>query len=110
MRLAIAAALLLVSACSSGQPDERRRPLDRLHQDARCSEPTSADMRELHARSLDNVGVVSSESVAIDVAYAYLKAVYPDDRHLRPMTANLDRGVWTVNGTLPKGSIGGVAG
>lgn len=67
-------------------------------------------MRERHVHVLDNAGVVSSESVAIAVAYAYLKVVYPDDRHLRPMRASLEHGVWTVNGTLPKGWIGGVAG
>jgi len=53
---------------------------------------------------------VNSESIAKDVAYAYLKGVYPNDRHLRPMTATSTDGVWTVNGTLPSGSVGGVAG
>jgi hypothetical protein len=110
MRLAIALALLLVSACSSQHSDDRQRPVDRFHQDARCAEPVGADMRERHVHVLDNAGVVSSESVAIAVAYAYLKVVYPDDRHLRPMRASLEHGVWTVNGTLPKGWIGGVAG
>jgi hypothetical protein len=110
MRLFFASALFLVAACSSEHRDEQRRPLDALHQDTRCKEAASFDKREPHHRVLSHAGLISSESIAKDVAYSYLKAVYPDDRYLRPMTATLSNGVWTVNGTLPKAMLGGVAG
>jgi hypothetical protein len=104
MRLLLASVLLLVSACSSGSSDEQRRPLDRAHQDRRCAEALN-----LYGHEPEN-GVVSSESIAKGVAHAYLKSTYPEDHHLRPMTAILSNGVWTLTGTLPTGSIGGVAG
>jgi hypothetical protein len=110
MRLILASVLLLVAGCSSQHSDEQQRPLDRLHQDPRCSEEISSDKRDPHHRVLSDAGVISSESIAKDVAYGYLKAVYPDDRYLRPMTATLSNGVWTVNAGLPKEMIGGVAG
>lgn len=103
MRLVLASVLLL-AGCSSAHSDERRRPLDRLHQDSRCAETVN-----LYGHEPDD-GVVSSESIAVDVAYAYLKAIYPDDRYLRPMRARLNNGVWVVNGSLPKHMLGGVAG
>jgi hypothetical protein len=104
MRFVLAAAILSVSACSPNKGDEQQRQLDRVHQDRRCAEPVS-----LYSHEPTN-GIASSERIAKDVAFAYLKGIYPNDRHLRPMTATLSNGVWTVNGTLPKGSIGGVAG
>ena len=104
MRFLLTSALLCLSACSSGHSDEERRPLDRVHQDRRCAQALNLYGHEPIG------GVVSSERIAKEVAYAYLKAIYPNDRHLRPMTAILSNGVWAVNGTLPKGSIGGVAG
>jgi len=104
MRLLFASTLFVVSACSSSHSDEQRRPLDRTHQDQRCAEPV-----DLYGREPQD-GIVSSPSIAEDVAYTYLQAIYPNDRHLRPMTATLKNGVWTVNGRLPKGSVGGVAG
>jgi hypothetical protein len=110
MRLLLASALLLVSACSSDHSDERHRPLDRLHQDPRCAETTNVDMRAPQDRVVGRDGVVSSESIAKQIAYSYLNAVYPKDITLRRMTATLSNGVWIVNGTLPKDSFGGVAG
>jgi hypothetical protein len=103
-------ALAFVGGCSPDNSDQQSRSLDRGHEDPRCAEPTTFDAREPHHRVLSSSGVVSSEAVAKEVAYSYLKAVYPDDRHLRPMKATLNDGVWTVNGTLPKGWLGGVAG
>src|SRR5205085_7147284 len=97
MRLLLASTLLLVPACSSEHRDESR-PLDASHQDARCSEGARFDEREPHHSILRSACVISSESIAKDVAYSYLKAVYPNDRHLRPMEASLNKGVWTVNG------------
>jgi NTF2 fold immunity protein len=102
-------AVFLVAACSSNHSDEQQRVLDVLHQDPRCREAASVDIREPHVRLVGSAGVVSSERIAQDIAYAYLRAIYPDDQHLRPMTASLTKGVWTVNGTLPKGRLGGVA-
>ncbi len=107
MRLLLATVVLSVSACSSAQPDEQRRKLDRLHQDPRCDEAVT--MREPQVRFVGSAGVVNSESIAKDIAYTYLKAVYPEDRHLRPMRVTFRNGVWTVNGTLPKDMVGGVA-
>jgi hypothetical protein len=104
MRLPLASALLFSSACSSGHSDDQRRALDRVHQDRRCAEAVNLYGREPAG------GAVSTESIAKDVAYAYLKSLYPNDRHLRPMTATLTDGVWTVNGTLPTGSVGGAGG
>lgn len=104
MRLLLSSALLFLWACSSSHSDEQRRPIDRVHQDRRCIEAVNLYGHE------PTGGVVSSESIAKDVAYRYLKAVYPNDRHLRPMIATLSNGVWTVNGTLPGPSTGGVAG
>src|SRR5689334_18783818 len=102
MRPFLALALFLVSACSSEHRDEQPRPLDVLHQDARCAEAASFDKRMPDHRILSSAGVISNESVAKDIAYSYLKTVYPEDRYLRPMTATLSNGVWVVNGTLPK--------
>ena len=110
MRLLFASALFLVCASSSKQSDEQRRPLDRAHQDARCNEEASFDKRMPDHRVLSDAGVISNERIAKDVAYGYLKTVYPDDPYLRPMTATLAKGVWTVNGTLPKEMLGGVGG
>lgn len=110
MRLLLVFAALSICGCSSGQADERRHKLDRLHQDPRCNEAVSTDMREPHVRSVGSDGVVNTERVAKNIAHTYLKVVYPEDRHLRPMRVTLSNGVWTVNGTLPKGLVGGVAG
>jgi hypothetical protein len=104
VRSTLTSALLVVSACSSSNPDEQRQSLDRLHQDRRCAEAVNLYGNEPEG------GVVSSVGVAEDVAFRYLSAIYPDDRHIRPMRASLRNGVWTVNGTLPKDWIGGVAG
>jgi hypothetical protein len=101
MRLVVASALLFLCACSHQDRDDSWRALDRVHQDQRCAEPVGFYEPK--------GGVVSSASIGEAAAYAYLKAIYPNDNHLRPMTANLTNGVWTVSGTLPKGSVGGVA-
>jgi len=81
------------------QQESQPRSLDRQHQDPRCAE----------AGDFPADGVVGSEAIAKDVAYRYLKSVYLDDRHIRPMRATLKSGVWAVRGTLPEGWIGGVA-
>ncbi|TAK09845.1 MAG: hypothetical protein EPO38_08880 [Rhizorhabdus sp.] len=104
MRLIFISALSVLGACSPENQDGQRHPLDRLKQDPGCSKPV-----DLYGHEPDG-GVVSSAGIAKNVAYQYLRAVYPEDQHLRPLQASLRGGVWTVNGTLPEGSIGGVAG
>jgi hypothetical protein len=103
MRLLLAS-LFFVTACSSGRADEQRHELDRVNGDRRCAEPVNIYGHEPES------GVVSTASIAKNVAFSYLKVVYPEDRHLSPMSATLSNGVWTVRGTLPEPSIGGVAG
>jgi len=94
-------ALLAIAGCSSRNPDEQQRSLDRVHQDKSCADAVGFYEPE--------TGVVSSEAIAKEVAYRYLKSAYPTDRHLRPMTASLKNGVWTVSGSMPKNAAGGVA-
>jgi hypothetical protein len=56
-------------------------------------------------------GVVSNEKIAEVVALTYLTAIYgrATIRREMPLRAKLSDGVWTVNGTLPHGSVGGTA-
>lgn len=58
-----------------------------------------------------SAGVVSDQIVAKSVANAYLTAVYGAEeiRGEQPLRARLSKGVWTVEGVLPRGFKGGVA-
>lgn len=98
-RLAGLAVLLLASCSPEG--DAQSLPLDEARQDRRCAERV--------AFYQPPSGVVSNEAIAKEVAFAYLRRVYPEDDHLRPMTAHLRNGVWHVLGYMPEGMFGGVA-
>src|SRR6266850_2616183 len=56
-------------------------------------------------------GFVPDEKTAIRIAEAVLSPIYGEDkiRNEKPFVASLKRGVWTVQGSLPKGWAGGVA-
>lgn len=58
-------------------------------------------------------GYVPDEKTAIAVAEAVLAPIYGEQKivHERPFHATLDskRIVWTVEGSIPSGSVGGVA-
>ena len=57
------------------------------------------------------LGFVPDAGTAIIIAEAILVPIYGDEitRKQKPFIATLDKGVWTVSGTLPKGLKGGVA-
>ena len=56
-------------------------------------------------------GCVSDASTAIAIAQIILKKTYGEDNMARqmPLTASIKSGIWTVEGTLPKNHVGGVA-
>lgn len=56
-------------------------------------------------------GVIATSKVATAVAFSYLVPIYGEAviRRELPLRASLADGVWTVDGTLPQGSIGGTA-
>lgn len=56
-------------------------------------------------------GVVRDAKTAEAVALAYLTPVYGEAKIRRemPLRATVSNEVWTVNGTLPRGSLGGTA-
>ncbi len=56
-------------------------------------------------------GFVPTEDVAIVIAVAIWAPIYGVDRiaHEKPYHAKLISGVWWVSGSLPPGSLGGVA-
>ncbi len=56
-------------------------------------------------------GVVATSKVAEAVAFSYLVPIYGEAviRRELPLRVSLSDGVWTVNGTLPPGSVGGAA-
>lgn len=56
-------------------------------------------------------GFVPDEQTAITIAEAILAPIYGADRikSERPFTATLKDGIWTVVGSLPRGTLGGVA-
>lgn len=56
-------------------------------------------------------GFVPDETTAIAIAKAIWTPIYGEKtiRHESPFHATLTNGVWTVNGSLPKGYKGGVA-
>ncbi len=56
-------------------------------------------------------GYVPDEKTAIRIAVAVWIPIY-DERQIekeKPYQAKLDNGIWTVEGSLPKGWLGGVA-
>lgn len=57
------------------------------------------------------VGVVPNEATAIKIAVAVWEPIYGADKIAgeKPFHATLTEGVWTVQGSLPKGWVGGVA-
>jgi hypothetical protein len=56
-------------------------------------------------------GFVPDEKTAIRIAEAVLEPIYGEKAIAdeRPFRASLKDGLWTVEGTLPKGFAGGVA-
>lgn len=56
-------------------------------------------------------GFVPDAITAIRIAEAVLTPVYGEEKikSERPFTATLRKGVWTVEGSLPEGWLGGVA-
>ena len=56
-------------------------------------------------------GFVPDSTTAIRVAEAVLSSIYPKEvlAGQRPFHATLGNGVWTVMGTLPEDTVGGVA-
>ena len=54
---------------------------------------------------------IPDEATAIKVGEARLSSIYGKDhiRHEEPFHAALEKGVWTVAGSMPPGSVGGVA-
>lgn len=91
--------LLVATGCASSNTAETQRPLDRVHQDARCKEPV--------ANFEPKNGVLSTSRSAEDVSRVYLQSEFPQERHLRSLTAGLSSGVWTVHNVGSKTSIGG---
>jgi len=71
--------------------------------DPRCARPV--DLFQ------PNRGVISNAKIAKAIALTYLIPIYGEAtvRHEMPFTAALNNEVWTVNGTLPPGWIGGTA-
>jgi hypothetical protein len=56
-------------------------------------------------------GFIPDEQTAIQVAEAILSPIYGEKQIVseRPFHAALHEGIWTVEGSLPAGSVGGVA-
>jgi hypothetical protein len=56
-------------------------------------------------------GCVPDKKTALKIAEAVLVPIYGEEviEKEKPFVAILKDGVWTVNGTLPKGMLGGVA-
>jgi hypothetical protein len=56
-------------------------------------------------------GVVPDDTTAIKIAVAVWEPIYGADKIAaeKPFRATLAKGVWTVQGSLPKGWVGGVA-
>ena len=56
-------------------------------------------------------GVIATAKVAEAVAFSYLVPIYGEAmiRRELPLRASLSGGVWTVDGTLPPGTVGGTA-
>lgn len=57
------------------------------------------------------LGFVPDAGTAITIAEAILVPIYGEEitHKQKPFVAILDKGIWTVTGTLPKGLKGGVA-
>ncbi len=55
-------------------------------------------------------GVIPDEATAIKVAVAVWEPIYGAEQIAKekPYRATLANGIWTVQGSLPKGSVGGV--
>ena len=56
-------------------------------------------------------GYVSDAKTAIKIAVAVWEPIYGEQQIAgeKPYQAHLTNGIWTVEGSLPKGSLGGVA-
>ncbi len=56
-------------------------------------------------------GMVPDRATAVRIAEAVLFPIYGEEKIKAeyPLTVNLDQGVWTVEGTIPEGMLGGVA-
>lgn len=56
-------------------------------------------------------GYVPNAETAVKIAVAVWEPIYGEDQiaHEKPYTAVLLNGIWTVQGSLPKGFVGGVA-
>jgi hypothetical protein len=56
-------------------------------------------------------GFVPNEQTAVAIAEAVLRPIYGEEHiaRQRPFRASLSQDVWSVEGTLPKGMLGGTA-
>ena len=61
--------------------------------------------------AMPKAGVVPNETTAIKIAVAVWEPIYGADKIAgeKPFHATIAKGVWTVQGSLPKGWLGGVA-
>ena len=60
--------------------------------------------------AMPKAGVIPTEATAIKIAIAVSEPIYGADKIAaeKPFHATLAKGVWTVQGSLPKGWVGGV--
>ena len=66
---------------------------------------------EARHNAIPKTGAVPNEATAIKIAVAVWEPIYGADKIAdeKPFRATLADGVWTVQGSLPKGWMGGVA-
>ena len=72
-----------------------------------CTAPAAA----LDHNVMPAAGLVPNAETAIAIAVAVWEPIYGAERirRQRPYTATLQGGRWTVQGSLPRGRLGGVA-
>lgn len=92
--------LLILLGCHSTLPTARHRSPDEPWSDLTIK----PNFKPKH-------GYVPDAKVAIKIAVAVWEAIYGEEKIARekPYRARLTNGVWTVEGSLPAGSVGGVA-
>jgi hypothetical protein len=91
---------LIVLGCHSTLPTARHRSPD---------EPSSE--LAVKPKFKPKHGYVPDARTAIKIAVAVWEAIYGEEKIAgeKPYRARLTNGVWTVEGSLPAGSVGGVA-
>ncbi len=72
-----------------------------------CFAATNWDAISYHPKE----GFVPDQKTAIAIAEAVLRPIYGEETlaHERPFTAKLAGELWTVEGSIPPGMLGGVA-